>query len=131
MKGLHLGDGIDLPLDAVTQTFAFIGRKGSGKTYGAGKLAELLIDAGVQVAILDTVGNWFGLRLAADGKLPGIDIPILGGLRGDVPLEATGGALIADALADSGRSMVIDVSQFTKADPQRFAAAPGQRLSAR
>src|SRR5438132_95251 len=116
MRSLHLASDLSLPLDAATQTFAFIGKKGSGKTYAAGKLTELLIEAGVQVAILDTVGNWHGLRLAADGKTPGIDIPILGGLRGDIPLEATGGALVADVLADTGRSMVIDASQFTKAD---------------
>lgn len=125
---LHISDTLSLPIDAATQTFAFIGRKGSGKTYGSGKLAELLIGAGVQVAILDTVGNWFGLRLAADGKSPGIDIPILGGLRGDIPLAADKGSLIADVLADSGRSLVIDVSQFSKGDRQKFAAALGTQL---
>jgi hypothetical protein len=125
---LKISKDLALPLDAATQTFAFIGRKGSGKTYGSGKLVELLIGAGIQVAILDTVGNWYGLRLAADGKAPGIDIPILGGLRGDIPLEATGGALIADALVESGRSMIIDASQFNKSDRQRFAFALGERL---
>lgn len=125
---LHLADHLSLPIDAATQTFACIGRKGSGKTYAAGKLVELLIGAGVQVGILDTVGNWYGLRLAADGKAPGLDVPIFGGLRGDVPLEPTGGALMADILADSGRSMVLDLSQFSKADRQRFAAALGIQL---
>lgn len=128
MKKLSLSDQLSLPVDAATQTFAFIGRKGSGKTYGSSKLTELLIDAGIQVVIFDTVGNWYGLRLAANGKDKGIDIPIVGGLRGDIPLEATGGALIADVLIDSGRSMIIDASQFTKADRQRFATAFGERL---
>jgi hypothetical protein len=128
MKKLSISDQLSLPVDAATQTFAFIGRKGSGKTYGSGKLTELLIDSGIQVAILDTVGNWYGLRLAANGKDKGIDIPIVGGLRGDIPLEPTGGALIADVLIDSGRSMIIDASQFTKADRQRFATAFGERL---
>lgn len=127
-SNLKISTGLAFPLDAATQTFAFIGRKGSGKTYGSGKLVELLIGAGIQVAILDTVGNWYGLRLAADGKSSGIDIPILGGLRGDIPLEATGGALVADTLVDSGRSMIIDVSQFVKADRQRFAHKLGERL---
>ena len=31
--------GIKLPKDAVTQAIAFIGRRGSGKTYAASKLA--------------------------------------------------------------------------------------------
>jgi len=70
LKQLKISDDLSLPLDAATQTFAFIARKGAGKTYAAGKLAECLMDAQVQVVILDSVGNWWGLRLEADGKTP-------------------------------------------------------------
>lgn len=125
---LHISNDLSLPVDAATQTFAFIARKGAGKTYAAGKLAECLLDAHVQVVILDSVGNWWGLRLMADGKSPAYDIPVIGGLRGDIPLEAAGGHLIADIIADTGRSLLIDVSQFSKADRQRFATALGERL---
>src|SRR5205085_8998589 len=98
------------------------------KTYAAGKLVELLLDAHVQVVILDTVGNWYGLRLSADGKKRGFDVPVIGGLRGDIPLEEAGGALIADTLTDTGRSAIIDVSQFSLAARQRFATAFGEKL---
>lgn len=125
---LKLSDDLKLPVDAATQTFAFIARKGAGKTYTAGKLVELLLDANVQVVVLDTVGNWYGLRLSADGKSAGFDVPVLGGLRGDIPLEATGGALIADIVVETGRSLVIDVSQFSLADRKRFATSLGERL---
>jgi len=128
MTNLKLSQDLSLPIDAATQTFAFIGRKGSGKTYGAGKLVELFIDHKIQVAILDTVGNWYGLRISANGKDAGLDVPIFGGLRGDIPLEPTGGALVADVLIESGKSVVIDMSQFNKADRQRFATAFGERL---
>src|SRR5437867_6742954 len=97
---LHLAKNLALPLDAITQKFAFLGRSGAGKTYGAGKFVEELLDAGAQVLILDPVGNWYGLRLAADGKSPGIPIPIFGGDRGDIPLLHTGGALVADLVVD-------------------------------
>lgn len=127
-KTLKIAETLALPIDAATQTFAFIARKGAGKTYTAGKLAELLFEAGVQVIVLDTVGNWYGLRLAADGKGTGFDIPVLGGLRGDIPLEPAGGALIADIAVDTGRSVILDVSQWSKADRQRFATAFGERL---
>ena len=110
------------------QTFAFIARKGAGKTYTAGKLVELLLTAHVQVVVLDTVGNWYGLRLGADGRSAGFDVPVIGGLRGDIPLEATGGALIADIVVDTGRSVVLDASQFSLADRKRFATAFGERL---
>jgi len=125
---LRIADGLKLPIEAATQTFAFIARKGAGKTYTAGKLVELLLEADVQVTVLDTVGNWYGLRLSADGKESGFDVPVIGGLRGDIPLEATGGQLIADVVVDSGRSMVLDLSQFSLADRKRFATAFGQRL---
>lgn len=125
---LHISETLSLPVDAATQTFAFIARKGAGKTYAAGKLNELLIDAGVQCVILDTVGNWYGLRIAADGKGKGFDIPVLGGLRGDIPLEATGGELVADLVVDTGRSVILDVSQFSQADRKRFATAFAKRL---
>lgn len=128
MTKLRMAEDLSLPVDAATQTFAFIARKGGGKTYAAGKLAEELLDAGVQVLVLDTVGNWFGLRLSADGRGAGFDVPVLGGLRGDIPLEATGGALIADIAVDTGRSMVLDCSQFSLADRRRFATTFGERI---
>jgi hypothetical protein len=109
---LKLASNLSLPKDAVTQKFAWLGRTGSGKTYGASKLAEEMIDAGAQVVILDCVGVWYGLRLASDGKQPGISIPVFGGLHGDIPLEWTGGTLVADLIVDRGISVVLDVSQF-------------------
>src|SRR6267142_219580 len=127
-KTLEISEDLSLPIDAATQTFAFVGRKGSGKTYGAGKLAELLMDAGVQTVILDTVGNWYGLRISADGKGKGFDIPVLGGLRGDIPLEATGGELVADLVVETGRSVIVDLSQFSLGDRKKFATAFGIRL---
>lgn len=131
-KYLALADGLRLPIDdAATQTYGFIARKGAGKTYAAGKLTELLLDAGVQVVILDLVGNWYGLRLAADGKGDGFDIPVLGGLRGDIPMNAAAGELVADLVADTGRSVILDLSQFSKGERKKFATAFGERLWAR
>lgn len=125
---IHVAAELPLPIDAATQTFAFIARKGGGKTYAAGKLAEELLSAEVQVIVLDTVGNWYGLRIGADGRSEGFDIPLFGGLRGDIPLESTGGALIADIAVESGRSMVLDASQFSLSDRKRFAVSFGEEL---
>lgn len=120
---LVLAPGLELPVDVSTQKLAWIGVTGSGKTYAATSLAEKLIAAGVQVIALDPVGVWWGLRLAADGQAPGLEIPVFGGLRGDVPLEPTGGKLIADLVVDRRASAVIDVSQFEHdTDKARFAA---------
>lgn len=123
MKALAIAKDLTLPLDAVTQKLAFLGRTGSGKTYGATKVAEEMLEAGAQIVALDPVGVWWGLRLDSDGKTPsGFDLPVFGGLHGDIPLEPTSGNLLADLIVDRGISAILDVSQFeSDADKARFA----------
>lgn len=124
MKSLAIAKDLSLPIDVVTQKCAFMGRTGSGKTYAATKAAELMLDAGAQVLVIDPVGVWYGLRLDKDGTSPsGIDIPIFGGLHGDIPLEPTAGALIADLVVDRALSAILDVSQWERdSDKARFAS---------
>jgi uncharacterized protein len=113
---LVISDTLSLPLDAVTQKFAILGRTGSGKSYAATKLCEEMLDAGAQVVALDPVGVWYGLRVGGH-----YDIPIFGGLHGDVPLEPNAGEFIANLIVDRGISAVLDVSQFLSGDQARFA----------
>lgn len=119
---IEMADGLTLPANAAVQVYAFLGRRGSGKTFGAGRLVEQVVAAGNQVVILDPVGTWYGLRLAANGKTPGISIPVFGGYHGDIPLEATAGKVVAELAAQKGTSLVLDVSEFTGADQRRFVA---------
>ncbi len=93
-KTLRIAKDLQLPLDAVTQTLAAIGRKGAGKTYLATKIAEEMLDAQAQVVALDPVGNWWGLRVGADGKSKGKELFVIGGDHGDVPLTPEAGARI-------------------------------------
>lgn len=127
-KLIEFADKLGLPHDVATQTIAFIARKRAGKSYAAGKLAEGLHACEVPFVVVDPVGNWFGLRVAANGKDAGLDVIILGGLRGDIPLDPSAGTLIADAVLDSGRSFVLDVSQFSLGERKRFVTAFGERL---
>lgn len=125
---LNMSTRLKLPIEAVSQKFAFLGRTGSGKTYAAGKLVELLLKAKAQVVILDPVGVWWGLRLAADGKAKGAPIPVLGGEHGDIPLEQKGGKLVADLVVDRRTSMVLDVSYFRKAGRKEFVTDFAEQL---
>lgn len=128
-RPIKLAHGLSLPISVATQTVAAIARKGAGKTYTMMKLVEELLAAGVQVVILDAIGNWFGLRLSKDGtKSSGLDIPILGGYRGDIPLTVEAGALIATTLVESGQSAILDVSQFRKEGRKQFATAFAEEL---
>lgn len=109
---IQLGPQLKLPLEAVTEVFGFLGRRGQGKSYAAMKMAEGFHQAGAQFVALDPVGIWYGLRLAANGRGSGIPIPVFGGLNGDIPVEPTGGKLLADVIADRGISAVVDLSQI-------------------
>jgi uncharacterized protein len=123
--------GTRWPASAVTQKFGLLGRSGSGKTFGAGRMAEEFLDAGVQIVAVDPVGTWYGLRLDSDGESPGIKIPVFGGIHGDIPLEPTAGKLVADLIVDHGVSLVLDVSEFTYADQRRFVTDFATHLLAR
>ena len=56
------------------------------------------------------------------------EIPILGGQRGDVPLEETGGKLVASTIVETGTSAVLDVSHFRKNERKRFVADFAEEL---
>lgn len=126
---LQLADDLKLPLDAATETFGILARRGAGKTYAAAVLAEELIKAGAPVVVLDPVGAWWGLRASADGKQPGLPVVIAGGEHGDVPLEPTGGHIIADLVVDDPRPLILDLSDFqSNAAQDRFVADFAEHL---
>lgn len=118
---MKIAADLSLPLDAVTQTFGAIGRKGAGKTYLATMMAEQMLDAGAQVVCLDVVGNWWGLRVGADGKSKGKDIFVLGGDHGDVPIAPESGPRLARLIVEKNISAVLDISGFRIHERKRFA----------
>jgi len=117
---LKISNELSLPLDFVTSTQAILAKKGKGKSYTASVQAEELLAAHQQVVVVDPTGAWWGLRSSADGKSSGFAIAVLGGEHGDVPLEATAGEVIGDAIATEHFSAVLDLSLFRKAEANRF-----------
>jgi len=113
---LPISSSLSLPLDAVTQKLAFLGRTGSGKSYAATKLCELMLEHDAQVIALDPVGVWYGLRVGGN-----FSIPVFGGLHGDIPLEPGGGKIMADLVVTRGICAVLDVSQLLPSEQARFA----------
>lgn len=126
--GLHVAEGIDLPLELVTSSNGILAKKGAGKTTAAVVLLEEMHQAGVPVVVVDPKGDWYGVRTSADGRSPGLPIPVLGGRHGDIPLDATAGELVADQLVDRQLSAILDVSEFTKTEQRRFLRAFGDRF---
>lgn len=114
------GKAFSLPAEAVTETFAELAKRGTGKTYLAHVLAEAMMDAGHFIVALDIMGVWWGLR--ADGKGPGYPVLIIGGEHADIPIDPSGGKFVAQFLVNERVSTVIDLSQLGEAEMRRFAA---------
>jgi hypothetical protein len=127
-KALHLAKGLVLPADAVTQTFAIFGKRGSGKTNGATVLVEELLKVHLPVVILDPVDAWWGLKASFDGKGPGFPIYVFGGPHGDLPLEPSAGALIADVVAHERLPMILSMKTWGVAERARFVTDFAKRL---
>lgn len=121
MRGLHIAPGLVLPLDAATQTFGIVAKRGVGKTYTALVMAEEMFGAGLPFVFVDPMGVCWGLRASADGRGPGLPILVLGGEHGDVPLEPTAGEVIAEFVVQERQSVVLDISLFRKGEQVRFA----------
>lgn len=126
--GLTIAGGLALPLDVATQSIGIYGVKGSGKSYAASVLAEEMIEAGVQVAVIDPTDAWWGLRSSADGKGDGYPVYVFGGAHADVPLEGSAGELIADVLVDHGINAILSLRHLRKAEQHRFVTAFCERL---
>jgi hypothetical protein len=114
--------GTPIPIGALEQHVAIVGRTGSGKSYAARGAVEALLDAGRQVVVLDPTGVWWGLRAGADGG-PGLPVPVIGGDRADVALPAEAGAALAALLVERRQSAVVDTSGFTMGERRRFYGA--------
>lgn len=115
--------GIELPDEFVTQPAAILARRGAGKTYTALRIAEELCAQSLPFVMLDPLGVAWGLRSSADGNKPGLAVTVLGGDYGDVPLEPTGGKVVAQFVVDHPGAYVIDMSAFeSNAQQDRFAA---------
>lgn len=128
-KSLRIGPGIEFPIDVVTQKLAWLGTTGSGKTYAATALAEQMWHAQAQFVALDTMGIWWGLRLDRDGESEGLPITIFGGRKGDLPLRAQDGHLLAEVIVGHGISAILDLSALeSDAEKARFASDFADRL---
>jgi hypothetical protein len=119
---LRLAPTFTLPVEAVTQAFAVLGRRGSGKTNTAVVLAEEMLAVGEQVVIVDPTGVWWGLRSWADGTPSNLPVVIVGGDHADLPLDERAGRALAQLLVSTRQSAVLDLSGISKSASRRVMA---------
>lgn len=125
---IRLAPTLRLPLDAVTETVAIMGVRGSGKSSTAKVLVEQLTNAGQQCVILDPTGVWWGLKSSVDGRSAGLPFTVLGGPHGDLPLSPAAGEVIADLVVETDTPLVLDLSLMRKAEQRRFVLAFAETL---
>jgi hypothetical protein len=128
MEKLKLSKDVELPLEVITERVACVGQSGSGKTYAAMRLAELMLEAGAQIVALDPMGVWWGLLSAADGKASGFAVHVFGGEHAHVPIVPEAGELVAEVIVSRGISAVVDISHFTRAQQVMFSSAFAERF---
>jgi uncharacterized protein len=122
-KTLRIG-AATLPLLAIHDVIAIVGRRGRGKTVAAKNLVEQAFAAGGRFCVVDPTGAWWGLTSSASGEEPGIPCVVFGGNHAMVPLEPTAGEIMGDFAADPTQpSLVLDVSTFTRGEQIRFLTA--------
>lgn len=122
MTGLRIAKGFELPLDAITETFAVLAKRGAGKTYASSVLVEEVVKAGHPAVIIDPLGVWWGLRSSADGKRDGLPVAVFGGDHGDLPLAETQGRVLAEAIVEGRFPAILDLSLLSKSAMRRFVA---------
>ena len=123
MNILKIANGFSLPVDLTTQVEVILAKRRAGKSYTMRRVVEQLLDAEQQIVLVDPKGDQWGLRSSADGKKPGYPVLILGGEHGDLPLEVSGGEVVARLAVEERVSVLLDLSQFRKHELATFMTA--------
>jgi DNA helicase HerA-like ATPase len=110
-----------LPPEIFHQHTAILGKTGSGKSSAMRLMAEHLLSQHLPVCIIDPKGDWWGLKLSADGKGPGFPVIIFGGEHADVPISRHSGASVAELVATGNRPCIIDLGGWMPDDRAHFA----------
>lgn len=115
---------LPFPARVYSQHSATLGKTGSGKSSGLRVGVEYLLDAGKRVVIIDPKGDWWGLKVAADGKAPGYPVICFGDFKEaratDVPINPHSGKEIAELIATGNRPAIIGFRGWMPAQLTRF-----------
>lgn len=113
---------LPIPLEALEDCGAILGRRGAGKSGTGRVLLEHELAAGRRCCAIDPKGDWWGIRMDKAGKTSGFDLPIFGGSHGDLALTEGMGEMLGRLVATHDLSCVVDLSGFpSQAAQRRFA----------
>ncbi len=104
---LKISADFALPYEAQTRTFVVYGGKGKGKSNLGAVLCEEFAAAGLKFCVIDPLDVFWGLRHGKTKDEQGIDVVILGGTHGDLPIDPGAGSTAADFVVDEPASVII------------------------
>lgn len=119
-----------IPDAALGEHLGIFGTTGSGKSFTARGLIERVMAPKVKprMLIIDPKGDWWGARLASDGKGPGLPLTIIGGPHADQGLRIAQdnpeplAKPLGHMIAKSDFRGLLDVSDLDAGKMRRFIA---------
>lgn len=111
---------LPIPKGSFEQHMIFLGKTGAGKSSAVRDVVEELLGTGRRVVIITPKSDWWGIKLAADGKHAGYPLVVFGGDHQDMPLHHLSGKHMAELLATGNRSAVLQMREFMPAEREQF-----------
>jgi hypothetical protein len=100
-----------IPPRVLEQHLVVLGKTGAGKSSALRHIVEHLLSHNKRVCIVDIKGDWYGLKISADGKSPGFPVIAFGDFRdpkaSDVPINAQSGKHVAELIVSGNRPCII------------------------
>lgn len=124
---INLGT-VKMPVNAATKTFAILAKRGAGKTYTAGVMAEEFFKNNIPFVVFDPIDVWWGLRLSENGKDKGLPIVVFGLEHADLHLDREMGRKIAQAVVKENISCVISTFGMPKVAMRHLIAEFAEEL---
>lgn len=99
------------PVKILDQHLVMLGKTGAGKSSALRHIVEYLLGKNKRVCIVDPKGDWYGLKVSADGKSPGYPVILFGDFKdpnaSDVPINQHSGRHVAELITSGNRPCVI------------------------
>lgn len=112
------------PGSILKQHLVVLGKTGAGKSSALRHIVEHLLRAGKRVCIVDPKGDWWGLKVSADGKGAGFPVIAFGDFKderaSDVPINKHSGKHVAELISSGNRPCVIGFRGWMTAHMVQF-----------
>lgn len=121
MNEINIGT-LRMPINSATKTFGILAKRGAGKTYTGGVLAEEFYKNNIPFVVFDPIDVWWGLKLNKNGKDKGLPIVVFGLEHSDIKLDREMGRKIAQAVVKHNISCVISTFGMPKVAQRHLIA---------